>query len=49
MTTKERLKNDVYFIFSHGGIEEKIFESVGKKKDYTINKFNKHYGIKASN
>lgn len=49
MTTKERLKNDIYFIFSEGGIEDKIFESVCNKKDYTLNKFNRDYGIKVSN
>ena len=48
MTTKERLKNDVYFIFSEGGIEDKIFESVCNKKDYTLNKFNQDYGLKVS-
>ena len=41
MTTKERLKNDVYWIFSEGGIEDKIYDAVIKKKDYTLNHFKK--------
>ena len=39
MTTKERLKNDVYWIFSKNGIEKKIYKAVTKKKDYTLNHF----------
>ena len=34
MTTKERLKNDVYWIFSQGGIEDDIYKAVINKKDY---------------
>lgn len=41
MTTKERLKNNVYWIFSKGGIEYDIYKAVTKKKDYTINHFKK--------
>ena len=36
MTTKDRLFNDVYWIFSKGGIEKQIYKAVTKKKDYTI-------------
>ena len=39
MTTKERLKNKVYWIFSKGGIETKIYKAVTKKKDYTLRHF----------
>ena len=39
MTTKERLKNKVYWVFSKGGIEGKIYKAVVKKKDYTVNHF----------
>jgi len=39
MTTKDRLKNDVYWIFSKGGIEAEIYKAVIKKKDYTLNHF----------
>lgn len=41
MTTKDRLKNNVYWIFSNGGIEEKIYQVVLKKKDYTLSHFKK--------
>jgi|TARA_B100000780_G_scaffold275021_1_gene240931 hypothetical protein len=39
MTTKERLKNKVYWIFSKGGIEPDIYKAVTKKKDYTLRHF----------
>ena len=39
MTTKDRLDNDVYWIFTKGGIENDIYKTVIKKKDYTINHF----------
>lgn len=39
MTTKERLENNVFWIFSKGGIESDIYKAVTKKKDYTINHF----------
>lgn len=39
MTTKERLKNKVYWIFSKGGIESEIYKAVTKKKDYTLRHF----------
>jgi len=39
MTTKERLKNKVYWIFSKGGIEPQIYKAVTKKKDYTLRHF----------
>jgi hypothetical protein len=39
MTTKERLENQVYWIFSKGGIEYDIYKAVTKKKDYTLKHF----------
>jgi hypothetical protein len=36
MTTKDSIQNDVYWIFSENGIEEKIYRAVTKKKDYTL-------------
>lgn len=39
MTTKERLYNKVYWIFSKKGIEKKIYKAVIKKKDYTLKHF----------
>lgn len=41
MTTKDRLENQVYWIFSKGGIEHDIYKAVTKKKDYTLAHFNK--------
>ena len=43
MTTKDRLVNDVFWIFSTGGIEEKIYKTVIKKKTYTNYYFKKDY------
>ena len=37
---------NVYWIFSRGGIEDKIYKAVHDKKDYTLNYFKKDYGIK---
>jgi SNF2 family DNA or RNA helicase len=39
MTTKDRKFNKVYWVFSRGGIEEKIYKTVNEKKDYTLNHF----------
>jgi hypothetical protein len=41
MTTKERLKNDVYWIFSTEGIEREIYKTVQKKRDFTTRHFKK--------
>ena len=41
MTTKDRLYNKVYWIFSKGGIEDQIYKAVVKKKDYTLTHFKK--------
>ena len=49
LTTIERKTNDVYWVFAEGGIEEKIYKTVMGKKDYTLSKFVKDYGIKAPN
>lgn len=44
MTSKTRTKeNKVYWVFSSGGIEEKIYKRVLNKKDYTLNHFNRDY------
>jgi hypothetical protein len=43
MTTMERKFNKVYWIFSEGGIEEKIYKAVSSKKSYTLNVFKKDY------
>lgn len=41
MTTKDRLRNEVYWVFSKGGIEREIYKAVVKKKDYTLTHFKK--------
>jgi hypothetical protein len=41
MTTKDRLENQVYWVFSDGGIEQDIYKAVSDKKDYTVNHFKK--------
>ena len=41
MTTKDRLNNNVYWIFAKGGIEDQIYKAVIGKKDYTLNHFKK--------
>jgi len=41
MTTKDRLYNKIYWVFSSDGIENDIYKSVIKKKDYTLNHFKK--------
>jgi hypothetical protein len=43
MTTKERLENQVYWIFAKGGIEHDIYKAVTKKKDYTVNHFKQDF------
>ena len=40
MTTKNRLENKVYWIFSRNGIENDVYKAVVKKKDYTLKHFN---------
>jgi hypothetical protein len=45
LTTLTRKENNVYFIFSKGGIESKIYNSVSKKKRYTVNQFKKDYEL----
>lgn len=39
LTTKDRLNNEVFWIFSKGGIENDIYKTVLKKKDYTLKIF----------
>jgi hypothetical protein len=43
LTTMERKFNKVYWVFSKGGIEDKIYKTVKAKKKYTINIFKKDY------
>ena len=41
MTTKDRLFNKIYWVFSKTGIEKQIYKAVVKKKDYTLSHFKK--------
>ena len=43
MTTMERKENTLYWIFSKGGIENKIYKAVSNKKDFTLSVFKKTY------
>ena len=43
MTTMERKENNIFWIFSDGGIEEHIYKSVMNKKNYTLSVFKKNY------
>lgn len=45
LTTMERKNNDIFWVFSRNGIEEKIYKSVQNKKDYNLKIFKKDYGI----
>ena len=39
MTTKDRLKNEVFWIFTKGGIEDKVYKAVMSKKNFTLKTF----------
>lgn len=43
LTTKDRMKNEVFWIFARGGIEDSIYRAVSNKKSYTTNVFNKEF------
>jgi hypothetical protein len=45
LTTIDRPNNEVFWIFSRGGIEEKIYKVVKAKKKYTTNIFKKDYSL----
>jgi hypothetical protein len=46
MTTIDRPDNDVVWVFSEGGIEKKVYQSVVKKKNYTLKHFKNDFNIK---
>lgn len=47
IVSKERIEEAVlYWVFSYGGIEEKIYSTVMKKKNYTSYHFKRDYGFK---
>ena len=41
LTTKERKSNDVYFVFGKGSLSERIYKAVSKKKNFTLNMYEK--------
>lgn len=43
LTTMERKSNEVFWIFSKGGIESKIYKAVQNKKDFTLSVFKKEF------
>lgn len=45
MTTKDRPINNIYWIFSKDGIEDKIFKAVTNKKTYTNFYFKQDYNV----
>jgi hypothetical protein len=47
LTTMERKENDVFFIFAESGIEEKIYERVLDKRDYTLSIYKKDFKVKS--
>ena len=49
IVSKERTTEAVlYWVFSEGGIEEKIYQRIIKKKDYTLAHFKKEYDVRSS-
>src|ERR1044072_4024947 len=47
LQTKDRQKESIiYWIFSEGGVEEKVYRQVINKKDFTLSYFMKEYQIK---
>jgi len=46
LTTMDRKENNVFWIFSNGGIEKNIYKAIQAKKNYTLSIFKKDYGIR---
>lgn len=42
LTTKDRLSNEIFYIFARGGIEDSIYKSVKNKKNFTTSYFTKN-------
>ena len=45
MTTIDRKENTLFWVFSKGGIEQSIYKTVLKKKDYTLSCFRKDFNV----
>lgn len=43
LATVDRLFNEVFYVFTEGGIEDYIWKALMKKKSYTVNQFEKDY------
>jgi hypothetical protein len=48
MTTMDRKFNDVYWIFTQGGLEDKIYKQVLKKKNYTTSVYKNDVSAKGN-
>jgi hypothetical protein len=46
MTTMDRKSNTVFWVFSKGGIEEKIYRAVMEKRDYTLSHFKRDFYVR---
>jgi hypothetical protein len=47
MTTINRKENNIFWVFSEGGIEQQIYKSVMNKKNFTLSIFkNENHGVK---
>ena len=46
LTTKERTSNDVFYILSNKGIDNKVYKAVSNKKDYILQTFREDERIK---
>ena len=42
LNTKDRLSNEIFYIFARGGIEDSIYKSVKNKKNFTTSYFTKN-------
>lgn len=49
LTTMQRKSNEIFWIFSKGGIEHRIYEKVKQKKNYTSSVFKKDYELPKRN
>lgn len=49
LTVKDRLVNDVYFVFPKGSLTEKIYKTVKEKKNYSDKIFKLQHGFKVPN
>jgi len=48
LTTMDRKENTIFWIFAKDGIEQKIYDTVKNKKDYTLSTFKKDYNVRTT-